>query len=92
MGVDRRWVQGYPQRDQASTSHVEAQNVGLRVNTVRLARLTLCFSKKWENLLAALRVHFTVFNFVRKHRTIGTAPGVEAGLIDTPWDVERLVP
>ena len=92
VGTDRVWVQGFPQREYATTSHVEAQNVGCRMAMKRLARLTLCFSKKWDNLLAALRLHFAEFNFVRKHRTLGTCPAVAYGLLDRPMQVADLVP
>ncbi len=92
VGVDRVWVQGYPNIRWTTTSHVEAQNVGVRTAMKRLTRLTLCFSKKWENLLAALRLHFAVFNFVRKHRTLGTTPAYALGLTEESWTVADLVP
>ena len=91
-GVDRVWVQGMPRGDRACTSHVEAQNVGLRTHCKRLSRLTLCFSKKWENLLAALRLHFAAFNFVRKHQSLGMAPALSAGIIGSGWTMADLVP
>lgn len=91
VGMDRHVVRGYPRLEWSTTSHVEAQNVGCRMACKRLARLTLCFSKKWENLLAALRLHYCEFNFVRKHRTLGTTPAVAAGLTDRPWPIEWLV-
>jgi len=92
VGVDRVWVSGSPSIHWMSTSHVEAQNTGLRTALRRMARLTLCFSKKFENLLAALRLHFAVFNFVRKHATLKTCPAHACGLIEEPWRVSDLVP
>ena len=56
----------------------------------RLSRLTLCFSKKWENMLAALRLHFE-FSFVRKHRTLQTPPDVAAGISHRVWTMEDLL-
>jgi hypothetical protein len=32
-----------------------------------------------------------VYNFVRKHKTFGTAPVVAAGLEEKPWTLERVV-
>lgn len=90
VGIDRVWVSGAPRLRFATTSHVEAQNAGLRTNVRRLGRLTRCFSRKIENLEAALYVHFATFNFMRKHRGIGDVPAVAAGLTDRAWTVERL--
>ena len=92
VGVDRVWVSGSPRPQWTSTSHVEAQNAGLRAAVKRLARLTLAFSKKRENLLAALRLHFAAFNFVRKHRSLKTTPAVAYGVADGPWTMADLVP
>lgn len=92
VGMDRIWISGSPRGDRACTSHVEAQNAGLRTHTKRLARLTLCCSKKWGNLLAALQLHFAAFNFVRRHTALGTVPAVAAGLIARPWTMADLLP
>ncbi len=32
-----------------------------------------------------------VYNFVRKHKTLGTTPAVAAGVELTAWDLERVV-
>ena len=32
-----------------------------------------------------------VYNFVRKHATLGTSPAVAAGLEEKPWSLERVV-
>lgn len=91
-GVDRVWIQGFPRAEWVCTSHVEAQNAGLRTALKRFARLTLCFSKKWENLLAAVRLHFAEFNFVRRHNTLRMTPAMAAGLTDRFWKITDLVP
>ena len=36
-------------------------------------------------------LHFGVYNFVRKHHTLGTTPSVAAGLEEKPWSLERVV-
>jgi hypothetical protein len=48
----------------------------------RLTRLTNAFSKKWENLKAALAVYFGYYNFCRVHQTLRVTQAVEAGLTD----------
>jgi hypothetical protein len=34
---------------------------------------------------------FGVYNFVRKHHTLGTTPAVAAGLEEKPWSLEHVV-
>ena len=53
-----RPILGNPDRDRICTSHVERQNLTMRMQIRRLTRLTNAFSKKWENLWAALALHF----------------------------------
>lgn len=56
----------------------------------RFTRLTLSFSKKLENLAAAVAIHAAHYNFCRKHSTIKTAPAVAAGVIGEIWTLEEL--
>jgi len=56
-----------------------------------LTRLTRAFSKKWENLWAALCLQFAFYNFCRVHRTIRVTPAMEAGLTDRVWDLAELL-
>ena len=57
----------------------------------RFTRLTNGFSKKVENLEAAVALHFGAHNFVRVNRTIKATPAQAAGLADRAWKVEELV-
>lgn len=36
-------------------------------------------------------LHLGIYNFVRKHTTLGTTPAVAAGVEDAPWILERVV-
>ena len=38
----------------------------------------------------AVAIHFGVYNFVRKHHTLGTTPAVAAGLEEKPWSLEQV--
>ena len=42
----------------------------------RITRLTNGFSKKWENLKAALALYFAYYNFCRIHKTIRCTPAM----------------
>jgi len=57
----------------------------------RFTRLTNVFSKKVENLRAAVSLHFAHYNFVRVHRTLRVTPAMEAGVSDRLWLLDELV-
>jgi hypothetical protein len=57
----------------------------------RLTRLTNAFSKKWENLKAALAVYFAHDNFIRVPTTLRTTPAMQAGLTGHIWTWEELL-
>lgn len=84
-------IYGDPDPNKICTSHVERQNLTMRMHMRRLTRLTNGFSKKWENLRAALALHFAWYNFVRVHSTIPrVTPAMEAGITDHVWDLSEL--
>jgi len=76
---------------QFGTSHVERQNLTIRMQVRRLTRLTNAFSKKVENLKAAMDLHFTHYNFVHFHRSIRCTPAMEAGVVSSPMTVKELI-
>jgi len=57
----------------------------------RFTRLTNAFSKKLENLKAALSLHFAWYNFCRVHSSLRVTPAMEAGIADHVWSIEELV-
>ena len=57
----------------------------------RFTRLTSAFSKKIENLNAAVALHFMHHNFARRHQTLKTTPAVAAGIADHEWTLEEIV-
>ena len=57
----------------------------------RFTRLTNAFSKKLENLEAAVALHFAHYNFVRIHKTLRCTPSMAAGVHDRLWSLEELV-
>jgi hypothetical protein len=57
----------------------------------RFTRLTNAFSKKVENLAAAVSIHFFYYNFCRVHQTLGTTPAVAAGISDHTWSLDEMI-
>jgi IS1 family transposase len=82
---------GRPDQVHISTSHVERQNLTMRMSMRRFTRLTNAFSKKVENLCAAVSLHFAHYNFVRVHRTLRVTPAMEARVTDRLWSLDELV-
>jgi IS1 family transposase len=84
-------VIGNPDPSKICTSHVERQNLTMRMQIRRFTRLTNAFSKKWENHYAALALYFAYYNFVRIHSSIRVTPAMEAGLTDHVWTLKELL-
>jgi len=86
-----RPVLGNPDRDRICTSHVERQNLSIRMGMRRMTRLTNAFSKKWGNLWAAYCLWFAFFNFCRVHKTLRVTPAMETGIADHIWTLRDLL-
>jgi len=82
---------GEPELDRICTSHVERQNLSIRMGMRRMTRLTNAFSKKWVNLNAAYALWFAWYNFYRVHATLRVTPAMEAGLTDHIWGVAEII-
>lgn len=89
--MDRNVIAGHPDERHISTSIVERQNLNMRMSMRRLTRLTNGFSKKVENLQAAVAVHFAYYNFVRVHRSLRVTPAMAAGVENRLWTLGELV-
>jgi len=89
--VEKTRMAGNPKMREASTSYIERSNLDLRMSQRRFTRLTNAFSKKPENLAAAVSLHYTYHNMVRRHGTLKTTPAVAAGVVRHPWTVRDLV-
>ncbi|MDO8751318.1 MAG: IS1 family transposase [Dehalococcoidia bacterium] len=84
-------IQGKPDMALASTSYVERGNLTMRMSMRRFTRLTNAFSKKVENLKAAVNLHFAYYNLVRFHKTVRMPPAMAAGVTHEPWSIQQLV-
>jgi transposase-like protein/IS1 family transposase len=82
---------GNPDPHRICTSIVERSNLSMRTSIRRLTRLTNGFSKKWENLKAALALYFAYYNFCRIHSSIRCTPAMESGLTSHIWTLRELL-
>ena len=66
----------------------------------RFTRLTNGFSKKLDNHMAAIALHFMHYNFARPHKTLSTpqddgpairqTPAMAAGVADHVWTLTEI--
>ena len=92
VDVIRQPVFGDPDESRICTSHVERQNLSIRTFMRRFVRLTLGFSKKWENLKAALAFFFAWYNFCWRHSSLDRqTPAMASGLTDHVWSIAELL-
>ena len=93
-GFDIQVKRGDPDPSKISTSYVERQNLTMRMNMRRFTRLTNGFSKKVENLMAAVSLHYMVYNFGRPHQTLANpyprTPAMAAGVADHVWTLTEI--
>lgn len=84
-----RW--GEPELKRICTSHVERQNLSIRMGMRRMTRLTNAFSKKWKNLKAAYALWFAFYNFCRVHSALRVTPAMQSGISDHIWGIGELL-
>jgi IS1 family transposase len=88
-GARVRVDRGDPDPAKISTSYVERQNLTMRMGMRRFTRLTNGFSKKLDNHMAAIALHFAYYNFARPHTTLANpyprTPAMAAGIADHAW-------
>ncbi len=91
IGAQKTEVFGDPDKKHISTSYIERQNLTMRMSMRRFTRLTNAFSKKFENHCHSLALYFVWYNWMRKHKTVGTTPAIAAGLTDETLDMSHVV-
>ena len=91
VSTKRKAIFGSPDLSTVTTSHIERVFLSVRQECTRFTRLTLGYSKDLDMHKAAVALHFGIYNFVRKHTTIGTTPAVAAGLEDHRWGIQDII-
>jgi IS1 family transposase len=93
-GIDIDIKCGNPDPARISTSYIERQNLTMRMGMRRATRLTNGFSKKAENLAAAVALHYMHYNFARPHMSLKNpyprTPAMAAGVADHVWTLAEI--
>ena len=90
-GARKDRVTGNPDKALISTSHVERQNLSMRMHMRRFTRLTNAHSKKFENHCHMVALYTVWYNFARMHSAVKMSPAMAAGVSDTLWDMSDIV-
>ena len=91
IGCETKRIKGDPDPRHINTSYIERQNLTMRMQMRRFTRLTNAFSKKIENHIASIAIHYMHYNFVRIHQTLRVTPAMAAGVADQVWNLADLV-
>jgi len=91
LGAEKLPRFGNPDMDHISTSYVERANLTMRMHMRRFTRLTNAFSKKLDNHMHAISLHFMFYNFCKIHKSLRVTPAMEARIDDHVWSMEEVV-
>ncbi|MEA2579707.1 MAG: hypothetical protein QOE83_599 [Actinomycetota bacterium] len=92
-GVEGRAVPGSPDPEHVSASYLERGNLTLRMGMRRFARLPNGFSKKIENHVAAVALHFQFYNFAPLRKSLNPhprTPAMAASVADHIWTLNEI--
>jgi IS1 family transposase len=88
--AERRVQWGPIEPSSICTSHVERCNLTVRTFIRRFTRLSLGFSKRIDNLRAAVALHVFHYNFCRIHGRLKRTPAMAAGVTERLWSIADL--
>ena len=91
LAVQEITIQGTPDPVHVSTSYAERQNLTMRMSMRQFTRLTNPFSKKVQNLEAAVSLRFMHYNFCRIHQSLRVTPAMAAWVAKRPFTIADIV-
>ncbi len=91
IGTRTKVVIGSPDPAHISTSLIERQNLTMRMHMRRFTRLTNGFSKKIDNLQAAVALHFMYYNFCKVHLSLRMTPAMKAGKASRVFEIADIL-
>jgi len=63
----------------------------MRMSMRRFTRLTNGFSKKVENHMHAIALHYMYYNFVRIYKSLRCTPAMAAGVTMRLWEISDII-
>lgn len=90
-GTRTEKIVGNPDPSHISTSFVERQNLTMRMCMRRFTRLTNGHSKKIENLMYSIAIHYMYYNFCRIHQSLRCTPAMKAKVTSRIWEIEDMI-
>ena len=84
-------VQGIRHLWTICTSHIERFNLSVRTFMKRFTRLALGYSKKLDNLEAAVSLHIAHYNFCWRPGEMRVTPAMAAKVTKTLWSFDDLM-
>jgi IS1 family transposase len=91
IGCEKKPLIGNPDPKHVSTSYIERQNLTMRMQMRRFTRLTNAFSKKIENHIASIAIHYMHYNFCRIHQTLRVTPAMASGISNHVWEISEIL-
>lgn len=91
VAVGRKPIVGQPPLRSICTSHVERQNLTVRMTQRRFTRLTNGFSKNLDNHTAAVALYVAHYNLCRVHESLRVTPAMALGVTGKVWSIADLI-
>ena len=63
----------------------------MRMGMRCFTRLTNAFSKKIENHVAAIALHYMYYNYCRIHQSLRVTPAMQAGIANHVWWIQEVL-
>src|SRR5947208_4727883 len=76
IGCEQKRVTGNPGPKHISSSYIERQNLTMRMSMRRFTRLRNAFSKRIENHVASIAIHYMHYNVCRIHQMLRVTPAM----------------
>jgi hypothetical protein len=79
-----------PHEVRLAPTAASCRSARFRARDETAARLTYAFSKRVENLAAAVALHVAFYNYCRIHQTLRCTPAMAAFVTDRLWSMDDL--